>query len=180
MKLIIVRHGQTNFNLERKLQGVTDNELNDNGKNQAEQTKEKLENETFDLILCSPLIRARQTADIINKERKVKIIYDERLIERDFGEFEGKYIKEYNVDEFWSYLQNKKYQKVENIREFLDRVYSFLDEIKEKYKNKNILIVAHAGISVAVECYFNGIPKDDKLVEIRLKNCEYRKYEMKD
>ena len=73
MKLIIVRHGQTNFNLERKLQGVTDNELNDNGKNQAEQTKEKLENETFDLILCSPLIRARQTADIINKERKVKI-----------------------------------------------------------------------------------------------------------
>lgn len=115
MKLIIVRHGQTNFNLERKLQGVTDNELNDNGKNQAEQTKEKLENETFDLILCSPLIRARQTADIINKERKVKIIYDERLIERDFGEFEGKYIKEYNVDEFWSYLQNKKYQKAENI-----------------------------------------------------------------
>lgn len=180
MKLIIVRHGQTNFNLERKLQGVTDNELNDNGKNQAEQTKEKLENETFDLILCSPLIRARQTADIINKERKVKIIYDERLIERDFGEFEGKYIKEYNVDEFWSYLQNKKYQKAENIREFLDRVYSFLDEIKEKYKNKNILIVAHAGISVAVECYFNGIPKDDKLVEIRLKNCKYRKYEMKD
>lgn len=55
-----------------------------------------------------------------------------------------------------------------------------MDEIKEKYKNKNILIVAHAGISVAVECYFNGIPKDDKLVEIRLKNCEYRKYEMKD
>lgn len=178
MNIIIVRHGQTDFNLERKLQGVTDNKLNETGKEQALVTKEKLKDEEIDLIICSPLIRAKQTADIINKERNLKIIYDDRLIERNFGEYEGEYIKNYNVDEFWSYNTNKEYQEAENIRAFLKRVYEFLDDIKETYKGKNILLVAHAGVSVAVKCYFDGIPKDDKLVEIRLKNCEFAKYEV--
>lgn len=178
MNIIIVRHGQTDFNLERKLQGITDNKLNDTGKEQALITKEKLKNEKIDLIICSPLIRAKQTANIINEEKKLDIIYDDRLIERNFGEFEGEYIKNYNVDEFWSYNTNKKYIKAENVRDFLNRVYNLLDEIKEKYKGKNILLVAHAGISVAVKCYFDGIPKNDKLVEIRLKNCEFAKYKI--
>ncbi len=178
MNIIIVRHGQTDFNLERKLQGITDNKLNETGKEQALITKEKLKNEEIDLIICSPLIRAKETANIINEGRNLKIIYDDRLIERDFGEFEGEYIKNYNVDEFWSYNTNKEYKKAENIRVFLKRIYNFLDDIKEKYKEKNILLVAHAGVSVAVKCYFDGIPKDDKLVEIRLKNCEFAKYEL--
>lgn len=178
MNIIIVRHGQTDFNLERKLQGITDNKLNETGKEQALITKEKLKKEEIDLIICSPLIRAKETANIINEGRNLKIIYDDRLIERDFGEFEGEYIKNYNVDEFWSYNTNKEYKKAENIRVFLKRIYNFLDDIKEKYKEKNILLVAHAGVSVAVKCYFDGIPKDDKLVEIRLKNCEFAKYEL--
>lgn len=178
MNIIIVRHGQTDFNLERKLQGITDNKLNETGKEQALITKEKLKNEEIDLIICSPLIRAKETANIINEGRNLKIIYDDRLIERDFGEFEGEYIKNYNVDEFWSYNTNKEYKKAENIRVFLKRIYNFLEDIKEKYKEKNILLVAHAGVSVAVKCYFDGIPKDDKLVEIRLKNCEFAKYEL--
>lgn len=179
MNITIVRHGQTNYNLERKLQGITDNLLNATGEQQAWDTKQRLESESIDFIICSPLIRAKQTADIINKGRNVPIQYDERLIERNFGEYEGTYIKDYNVDEFWSYQQNRKYQKAENIKDFLTRVYAFLEEIQNKYQDKNILLVAHAGISVAVECYFKGIPKDDKLVEIRLKNCEYRKYQLK-
>lgn len=178
MNIIIVRHGQTNINLERRLQGITDNPLNDTGKEQALDTRKKLKNEKIDLIICSPLIRARQTADIINEGRNIEIIYDDRLKERNFGEYEGEYIKDYNVDEFWSYRTNKKYKKAENVRDFLNRIYKFLDEIKEKYKDKNILLVAHAGVSVAFKCYFQGIPEDDKLVEIRLKNCEFLKKEL--
>lgn len=178
MNIIIVRHGQTDFNLERKLQGVTDNKLNETGKEQARITKDKLKDEKIDLIICSPLIRARETADIINEERKLEIIYDDRLIERDFGEYEGEYIKNYNVDEFWSYNENKEYEKAENIRVFLKRVHEFLKDIEERYKDKNILLVAHAGVSVAIKCYYNGIPEDDKLVNIRLKNCEFAKFEI--
>lgn len=178
MNIIIVRHGQTDINLERRLQGITDNPLNDTGREQALITKEKLKDEKIDLIICSPLLRARQTADIINEGRNIKIIYDARLIERNFGEYEGKYIKDYNVNEFWSYRTNKKYKEAENVRDFLNRIYGFLDEVIEKYNDKNILLVAHAGVSVAFKCYFQGIPEDDKLVEIRLKNCEFLKKEL--
>ncbi len=178
MNILIVRHGQTDVNLERRLQGLTDNPLNDTGREQAQIAKQKLEDEPIDLIICSPLVRARETADIINKGRNIKIIYDDRIIERDFGEFEGDYIKNYDMYEFWSYKANKKYEKAENIKEFFSKIYSFLDDIKEKYKGKNILLVAHSGVSIAVKCYFEGIPEDDKLVEIRLKNCEIAKYEV--
>lgn len=178
MNIIIVRHGQTDFNLERKLQGITDNKLNETGKEQALTTKEKLKDEKIDLIICSPLIRARETADIINEGRNLEIIYDDRLKERDFGEYEGEYISNYNVDEFWSYKENKEYEKAENIRVFLKRVNEFLIDIESTYKDKNILLVAHAGISVAIKCYYKGIPEDDKLVNIRLKNCEFEKFEI--
>jgi len=178
MNILIVRHGQTDVNLERILQGLTDNPLNDTGREQAQIAKQKLEDEPIDLMICSPLVRARETADIINKGRNIKIIYDDRIVERDFGEFEGDYIKNHDMCEFWSYKANKKYEKAENIKEFFNKIYSFLDDIKEKYKGKNILLVAHSGVSIAVKCYFEGIPEDDKLIEIRLKNCEIAKYEV--
>ena len=73
------------------------------------------------------------------KERNIKMIIDERVSERDFGEFEGEYIKNYNVDEFWSYNTNKEYKKAENIRVFLKRIYNFLDDIKEKYSKASPL-----------------------------------------
>ena len=86
--------------------------------------------------------------------------------------------------EAYAFLKNEIYQTYHTEENVKKRSYQSDNTDKPGYryefKNKNILIVAHAGISVAVECYFNGIPKDDKLVEIRLKNCEYRKYEMKD
>lgn len=176
MNILIVRHGQTDYNKERKLQGWTDNPLNENGKQQALRTKMKLEKEPIDIILCSPLTRAKQTAAIINANRKIPTIYDDRLRERDFGEFEGIAIADFKPYEVWSYKQDKQYEKAESTKDFLNRIYEFLEEIQKEYKGKNILIVAHAGVSIAISCYFEGIPEDDKLVDIRLKNGEYKKY----
>jgi broad specificity phosphatase PhoE len=56
-------------------------------------------------------------------------------------------------------------------------VYKFLDRIKEEYADKKILIVAHGGISIPVNCYFNGIPEDDNLLKLSLRNCEIAKYQ---
>lgn len=77
-----------------------------------------MKNEKIDLILCSPLKRAIQTAQIINKERNIRIIIDERISERDFGEFEGMPNTDFDFNAFWSYKQNLKYDKAENIRDF--------------------------------------------------------------
>lgn len=83
MKIIVIRHGQTYWNAFGKLQGQTDIELNDVGMQQAEKTGKLIKNENIDLIITSPLKRAKKTAELINKNFKVPIIEDNRLIERD-------------------------------------------------------------------------------------------------
>lgn len=179
MEVLLTRHGQTEWNVLGKVQGRADIELNEKGIRQAEETGKVLKKEKIDLIICSPLKRAKQTAEIICKDRNIPIIYDEDVIERDFGEFEGINKKEFDFEGYWSYKQNNKYEKAENIKDFFDRVYSFLDKIKEEYKVKRILIVAHGGISIPVNCYFNGIPEDDNLLNLVLGNCEVAKYQYK-
>ena len=79
MKIYVTRHGQTDWNLEGKTQGRVDIELNEVGIKQAKQTKEKLKNIDIDLIICSPLKRAKKTAEIINEGRNIPIIYDEEI-----------------------------------------------------------------------------------------------------
>ena len=90
MKIYVMRHGQTDWNLAGKAQGRTDIELNDTGIEQAKQAKKQIDNYKIDLIICSPLKRARKTAEIINEAINCQIISDERIIERGFGNIEGK------------------------------------------------------------------------------------------
>lgn len=86
---------------------------------------------------------------------------------------------EFDFNAFWSYKQNLKYNKAENIRDFFKRVYNFLDSIQNEYAGKRILIVAHGGISIPVKCYFEGIPDLEILFPLCLGNCEVAKYSYK-
>ena len=101
MKIIVTRHGQTEWNRLGKLQGQTDNSLNEEGKAQAEETGKQIADEKIDLIITSPLIRARETAEIINKRFNVPIIEDDRIKERNYGQCEGITLEEF--------LTKKKY-----------------------------------------------------------------------
>lgn len=74
MEILLTRHGQTEWNLLKKVQGKADIELNEKGIKQAEETRDSLKNEKIDLILCSPLKRAIQTAEIINQGRDRKSV----------------------------------------------------------------------------------------------------------
>lgn len=180
MEILLTRHGETQWNALKKVQGKANIELNKNGIEQAKNTCDNLKNEKIDLIICSPLIRAVQTANIVNSNRNIPVVLDKRLSERDFGEFEGMINTTFDYESFWSYKQNLHYQKAENVREFFKRIYSFLDDIRLKYNGKRILIVAHAGISIPIYCYFNGIPDKDTLLGLALKNCEVAKYVYKE
>ena len=104
------------------------------------------------------------------------MVIDERVSERDFGEFEGMINTEFDFNAFWSYKQNLKYNKAENIRDFFKRIYSFLDSVKNEYAGKRILIVSHGGVSIPVKCYFDGVPDLETLLPLSLKNCEVAKY----
>ncbi len=178
MKLLVIRHGQTDWNVQKKVMGRCDEPLNEQGLKQAEETRKILLNEKIDLIICSPLKRAKQTANIINKDRNIKIIYDDRIIERDFGEYEGMETKDFDFHGYWNYYKTEYYEQAENIQSFFNRVYDFLNDIQKNYKDKNILIVAHGGISIPVACYFNRKIPEGSLVDagLVLENCQVASY----
>ena len=139
MKIIFVRHGQTNLNNPRRMQGISNKELNATGKEQAYEIRKILENKKIDLIIVSPLKRAIQTAEIINSNMNKEIIIDERIIEMNYGALEGEvYCKDY-----WNMDYDYKSINGENISDFQKRIYNFIEDIKIKYRENNVLIVAH-------------------------------------
>ncbi len=183
MKILVTRHGQTDWNTLGKLQGQTDIKLNNTGRNQALKTSQKIQDEKLDLIITSPLKRAKETAEIINKCFNVPIIEDSRLMERIYGKFEGltkeeiKKMKKDNpdVNEVWNYNKNVDFNGIEPMKQFCNRIYDFLNEITKKYKNKKILIVTHGGVTVPMKCYFIDYPLEnliDRKFIKGLENCE--------
>lgn len=173
MKIYYVRHGQTDFNLMKKMQGgETEKDLNETGINQAEETKKNLENIKFDLILCSPMNRAKQTAQIIDNGRNLPIITDERIRERKLGEYEGHIVTDEIEKRIWNYDLNYNIPNGENLHDFEKRIIEFLKEAKQKYNEKTVLIVAHGGVAKVVKAYLCGMPESKDLSEIRIENCE--------
>ena len=173
MKVYIVRHGEVPHNA-LKMYSNENEDLNEIGIKQAEDLKNRIENLNFDIIISSPLIRAIHTANIININNK-KIITDDRLIERNPGDLNGKPISYTNREEYWDFNSKIQYGTSENMRDFFNRVFDFLDDLKTK-NYESVLIVAHSGVSKAFSAYFQGI-NDGKFLEHGLKNCEIKQYE---
>ena len=169
--IYIVRHGQTDYNLEGRYAGRIDVELNEKGIEQANIIKEALKNIHFDMVFSSPLKRALTTASIITNN---EIIVDNRIIERSNGKLEGKLKTEINDDIDFNDPNLTKYN-IENINDFRNRIYNFFDEIT-KYKDKNILVVTHAGVGIYARCYFEGEPDNNDYSKYKIKNCEVIKY----
>ncbi|MBQ9319140.1 MAG: histidine phosphatase family protein [Bacilli bacterium] len=175
MKIYLVRHGQCESNVIGRYNFVNE-DINEVGIKQAENLRDIIKNINYDIIISSPLKRALHTAHIININNK-KIITDDRLVERKHGSLEGKSIGETNREDYWNYYTNNRYGTEESIPNLCYRVKEFLDELKNK-KYEDVLIVAHSGVSKAFYVYFNGIPKDGKLLNFGLKNTEIKEYEL--
>lgn len=173
MKIYYVRHGQTDLNLAKKMQGGgTEKELNETGVSQAYNTKKELENVKYDLVICSPMKRAKQTAEIINEGRDIPIITDERIRERKLGDYEGRDVTEEMENNIWDYKLNYNIPNGENLHDFEKRIDEFFDDIKEKYHDKSVLIVAHGGIAKVIKAHLYGMPESQNLAEISMNNCE--------
>ncbi|MCI8470987.1 MAG: histidine phosphatase family protein [Clostridia bacterium] len=149
------------------------------GRKQAEETREKLTNMPIDLIICSPLIRAKETADIINKGRNIPIVIDERAIERNLGIYEGMPNSQEIFNEIRYYTKNVPVQDGEDCQSYTKRVFEFLDDVIKKYKGKyeNVLICSHGFFLRSASWYFNGIPGENEEV-VRIKNCQVDVYEV--
>ena len=145
MKILLVRHGETNYNKNRLIQGHSDIELNETGRNQATSAGEKLNDHNIDYAFSSPLKRAVETARLMldnsNNSQNIskEVTTDERLIEKFFGDFEGS-----TFDEYFSALESEQgLESIEKDEDVYERVNSFFSEQYLKHKDETILVVCH-------------------------------------
>jgi broad specificity phosphatase PhoE len=154
--IYLVRQGETDWNLFKKANGVTDTLLNQTGITQAKLQAENLRNVNFDTCFCSPQTRARQTCEIIYKG---PIVFDDRLVEINVGEFEGIEETPDIIKLLWQSIMSGD-NRTESFKVFMKRNCDFCDMVVEDYKGKNILIVTHAANVKIIDYYFNGKPND--------------------
>lgn len=185
MELYLVRHGQTVWNKAGKLQGRTDIELNESGRQLAGELGEKLETVGFDRIYSSPLIRAYETACLIRGHRNIQIVRDERLLEISFGDGEGDSWEEWNKPEnpYNSFFSApEKYSPPphgESIESVLFRTKEFVQKVVElQWKNaERFMIVAHGALNCAVMCYLENNSKEKFWGKGLQKNCQATVFE---
>ena len=177
MKLFVVRHGETLENANNCLVGRINSSLTLEGTNQAKEVANNFENINIDLIVSSPLDRCKQTAEIISQNR-IPVIYSDKLLGRDHGEFTGCHRDSINFDDYWNYNKNIQYEKAESVGDLYNRVASLISELKQQYKDKNIIIVTHSGIMRILYYYFKGIPENGILGEVTIRNCEVYEYNL--
>lgn len=170
--IYFVRHGQTDYNAnDNLLTGWRETPLNANGFAQAKEIAEQLKDITFDICYCSPLTRAKQTLDeILKYHQDLKVVFDDRLKERDYGEITG---KPASICKFRRWNANDKIPfKMESIPKMFERIADFYDEIVPETKEKNVLIVAHSGVGRLSYFYFNGIPSDGDYSNFQIDNAQ--------
>lgn len=164
MKIYLTRHSKTVWNVEKRLQGRQDSPLTTEGIENAIALREFIKNMHFDYIYSSPILRAYSTAKIVFENQK--IILDDRLMEMNFGEFEGRKISDINrtdyelyhnlwchPDEFTIIPGGETYNQV------IARAKSFLKDIKELPDNSSVFIVTHGMFFIVLLATILGLNK---------------------
>lgn len=140
--LSLIRHGQTDWNAAGRMQGSSDIPLNDTGRQQARDAVSLLGGANWDVIVSSPLKRARETAEIIADALDLQLgrSYD-LLKERDYGDGEGLTAEE--IDERW---ENSAYPELETLDSVVERGLAALEQIANDYPDKQVIVVCHGTI----------------------------------
>ena len=160
MKLYISRHGQTPWNVEDLVCGRADVPLTEIGQQQARLLAESAVDKGIDVILSSPLQRARQTAQAVSDAIGVPIQIDERLIEMDFGTYDG--TSRFGEEFQWVRAQMPtRFPGGESGFDLAYRVYGLLYEIKEKYADKTVLLVCHNCVCRMVRSFFVNMSTEE-------------------
>lgn len=194
MRIYLIRHGETDLNKHKILQGRSDHELNEYGRELARVTGKALKDVTFDLVFTSPLKRAKETAMLLVSENaaevKPPIFEEERIQEISFGDFEGKcYGKDnFNMpdDTFLNFFDKpERYNTPPNGESFADilkRTGDFLAELMEKdeYKDKTILLSTHGCALKALLANVRNTPISEFWGDGVHKNCAVSIVEVKD
>ena len=156
MRIFVARHGQTAWNLEHKMQGCLDSPLTEKGIENAKKLGESLENIDFDVIYCSPLKRAVDSANYVKGSKNTKLIINESFKEMNYGKWEGMTIDEvkekYSL-EYDNFINKPdKFEPIggESYESLINRVKNGLFNIIDNSEGENILIVTHTAVIKAI------------------------------
>lgn len=190
MKIYMIRHGETDWNKMRKLQGQVDIPLNEFGRHLAVETAHALKDISFDIVYTSPLKRAKETAELVIGERDIPIIEDKRIMEMGFGEFEGLCCREegWNIpDPDFRFFFNapEKYnppkggesfgQVSERLNEFMKELYS-----NPELYDKTVLVSTHGAALCGILRLMKGKSMEEYWGSGVHKNCAVSMAEYKD
>ena len=161
--IFLVRHGETFDNARQIMQGQTQGELNEKGREQAQQVAERLANEPIDAVVASDLHRAIQTAEIIAAPHGLPVRTTELLRERDWGGFTGRFIPDLR-GETWP-------DDIESEDALLKRARSFIIYITTTYPGKRVVAVGHGIVNKAILAVYAQCPMREVQ---RMMNAEMR------
>ena len=176
MRLFAARHGQTQWNVDNKICGVTDVPLTEEGWAQARALAEKTVELELDLVICSTMLRAKQTASAVAEKLNIPVIEDPRLVEQNYGIYEGMDRKTPG------FLENKRHFAVrypggESMMDVAHRIYGLLEDVKRDHAGKNVLLVCHGGVLRVVRSYFEPMTNEEYF-HYSPGNADIREYEL--
>lgn len=183
-KIYITRHGETEWNKQRRFQGSKNSELTEKGILGAELLSNRVEEIDLDCIIASPLKRAYHTAEIVRGNKDIDIIKNEGFMEINLGDFEGMRwdeIEELHGDIINNIKNdpfNNRYPNGENLMEFYNRVEKAIKEVIDKCRNKSVLIVAHGGTIKCIESYIRKFKINNDWMGNVVQNCSLSCFEV--
>ena len=178
-RFVVVRHGETQWNLEARIQGHGDSALTQKGLAQAGAIARRLAGESFDVLVASDLGRALQTAERIGAAVNREVVPDARFRERNFGCCEGityAELHERYPDAFGRHLQDTnpdfRVPDAETRREFYARIAGAFEALAGEHPGERVLVVCHGGVLAALFRHIHGIPAAE-LKSVEIPNAAY-------
>ena len=166
-RLILVRHGESEYNLKKLCQGQVDSHLTSRGRKQAMSAAERLKDLKIDAIYASPLQRAAMTAEIIKGQRDIQICFDDRLKEISLGQWEGlaidkiKDVDPIGLEQWENTPHTMQVPGAETLQQVYDRVSQALEDIIGQNQGKTVLIAAHMIAIMVMLVFLSGDSLDN-------------------
>lgn len=180
MKLILVRHAETEANIEHVFPDILPGKLSEQGESQSIDLGKKLAKKEIDVVFCSPAERCKRTWELIQKqmEHEIKVIYKEELQERDYGDLKGKPTSTMTREERDSDCLQNKQRGMEDHEEVGKRTEDFLNQLKSSYGNKTVMIVGHGEPLVWMCAKILNKSYEETAKVVQVKNAEAVEFEI--
>ena len=183
MILLLTRHGETDYNVSGRYCGSTDIPLNAAGISQAHELARRIQGVAFDAVVSSPMLRARQTAEIVSASLKLRYVVYRQFAERNMGVYEG--LTRDEARERYPGLWNRQCTRKpddapdggETLRQVCGRIDDGMAQLRRDFADKTVLLICHGFAARAVHRYCHGL-SFEAMAGFVLGNCEVAQYRL--